>query len=174
MTDLLLLETERLKLYGWRRDQLDDLVRLHGDPVVARYLRADGQPWTRAQCATALDHWIDLFETRRLGKMRVVRKSDGVLVGRTGYGVHGPDATPEMGFSLYPQYWGKGYVTEAASALRDWIFRETDNTFFIGMADARNTASLAALRRIGMVDTHVEPDELGQPIQFLIFDKASA
>ena len=32
MSDLALIETERLVLGGWRQDQLDDLVRLHGDP----------------------------------------------------------------------------------------------------------------------------------------------
>ncbi len=46
MTDLDLLETDRLVLSGWRRDQIDDLVRLHGDPIVARYLTGHGEPWT--------------------------------------------------------------------------------------------------------------------------------
>ena len=47
MSALKLFETDRLILSGWRDDELDDLVRLHGDPLVARYLDADGQPWSR-------------------------------------------------------------------------------------------------------------------------------
>jgi RimJ/RimL family protein N-acetyltransferase len=170
MTDFLLLETERLRLYGWRIEQLDDLVRLHGDPETARYLALSGRPWTREECTTALMHWIDLFETRRLGKMRLERKSDGLLVGRCGFGVHGPEAVPEIGFSLFPQYRGQGYATEAATALRDWYFAETDSDHFIGMADVRNTASLATLARIGMKKTHVEPDGDRQ-VQFHIYTR---
>ncbi len=171
MTDLFLLETERLKLYGWRRDQLDDLVRLHGDPDTARYLNDKGEPWTREECETALEHWIALFESRRLGKMRLIRKSDGVLVGRCGFGVYGTDDVPEIGFSLYPEFRGQGYATEAASALRDWIFAETEWDHFLGMADTRNAPSLAALGRIGMRKTHVEPATRGLSRQFLIFTR---
>jgi RimJ/RimL family protein N-acetyltransferase len=157
MTDpLYLLETERLVLGGWRRDQLPDLVRLHGDPVVAKYLRPDGQPWPVADLEKELDHWIELFETRRLGKMRVTRKADGVLVGRCGYGLY--DDEPELGYSLYPQFWGNGYAFEAASAMRDWLMRETNAPRVLGAADTRNEASRKVLRRIGLREIHQEPE----------------
>lgn len=168
MTDLVLFETERLVLSGWRRDQIDDLVRLHGDPVVAQYLAHHGQPWSMEEMEGALDHWIELFETRRLGKMRVTRKSDGMLVGRCGYGIYGPTGEPEIGYSLFPEYWGQGYAFEAASGMRDWIFRETDAPHFIGMADVRNAASLKVLGRIGMERTVVAPNDHGQVCQFHI------
>jgi RimJ/RimL family protein N-acetyltransferase len=172
MSELDLIETERLVLSGWRRDQLDDLVRLHGDPDVSRYLSGTGSPWTREQCAMRLDHWIDLFETQRLGKLRVRRRADGVLVGRAGFGVHGRAGEPEIGFAMYPEYHGRGYATEAASALRDWIFRDTQWDHFIGFADVRNTPSLAVLNRIGMRPTH-EADFDGMPCRFHVLEKAA-
>ena len=159
MSELDLFETDRLVLSGWRRDQIGDLVRLHGDPVVAAYLKSHGQPWSMAEMEEALDEWIALFETRRLGKMRVTRKSDGVLVGRCGYGVYGPKAEPELGYSLYPEFWGHGYAFEAAVGMRDWLFEETDTPFFWGSADTRNEASLRILRGIGMQETHQEPED---------------
>ena len=131
MSDLDLLETERLVLSGWRADQVDDLYRLHGDPVVARYLTEHGQPWSKDEMDTAIAHWIALYERQKMGKLRVTRKADGVLVGRCGFGVYGPDETPEIGYSLFPEFWGNGYVFEAASALRDWYWRETDRDHFI-------------------------------------------
>ena len=172
MTDLRVLETERLVLSGWRRDQLPDLVRLHGDPVVAKYLSHHGQPWSMAEMEAALDQWIELFETRRLGKMRVTRKSDGVLVGRCGYGVE-PTGEPELGYSLYPEFWGNGYAFEAASGMRDWLFRETPIDLFIGTADVRNTASIKVLQRIGMTPTEVRPYLDGRPFQFHIMEKSA-
>jgi RimJ/RimL family protein N-acetyltransferase len=172
MNGLDLIETERLVLSGWRRDQLDDLLRLHGDPVVARYLAMGGRPWTQAEMSAALEHWIGLFESRRMGKLRVRRKTDGVLVGRAGFGVHGPDEVPEIGYALYPEHWGNGYALEAASALRNWIFAETAWTYFLGIADARNLASRRVLTGIGMVETHEEP-EGDRMLQFHILRKAA-
>jgi [ribosomal protein S5]-alanine N-acetyltransferase len=171
MTDLTLLETDRLILSGWRADQIDDLVRLHGDPVNARYLSDEGMPWSREKCEASLASWIELFETRRMGKMRLTRKDDGVLVGRSGFGIHPPTGEPEIGFALYPEHHGRGYATEAASALRDWLFAETEWDHFIGMADTRNAASLAALARIGMRKTHVEPATMGLSTQFHILTR---
>jgi ribosomal-protein-alanine N-acetyltransferase len=174
MSDLDLLETERLVLSGWRADQIEDLYRLHGDPLVARYLTADGEPWPKAQMDAALAHWIDLFKTQKMGKLRVTRKSDGVLVGRCGFGVYGAERVPEIGYSLYPEHWGNGYAFEAASALRDWYFRETDRPHFLGMADVRNQSSLKVLRKIGMSETHVDHNEDGHYVQFFIYNRPAA
>jgi RimJ/RimL family protein N-acetyltransferase len=172
MSELDLIETERLVLSGWRRDQLDDLVRLHGDPEISRYLGGGGTAWPREKCAVRLDEWIELFEQRKLGKLRVRRKADGVLLGRAGFGLHGPTGEPEIGYALFREHQGFGYATEAATALRDWIFRETDWPRFIGFADMRNTPSLAILRRIGMRETHQEDYE-GMTCQFLALERAA-
>lgn len=172
MTGLDLIETERLVLSGWRGDQLDDLLRLHGNPEISRYLGDDGAPWPRDKCATRLEEWIELFETQRLGKLRVRRKADNVLVGRAGFGIYGPSGEPEIGYAMYPEHQGFGYATEAASALRDWIFRETEWDHFIGFADVRNTPSLTVLKRIGMRETH-RVDFEGMECQFHLLEKAA-
>jgi RimJ/RimL family protein N-acetyltransferase len=171
MSGLDLFETERLVLSGWRADQLDDLVRLHGDPVVARYLSAHGQPWSRAEAAAALAGWIALFESRRLGKLRLRRKADGVLVGRAGFGLYGPTGEPELGYSLFREHWGQGYALEAAAGLRDWLFRETDMPLFLGIAHVDNHASLRILERIGMRRTHVAPMDTGLVCQFFTLER---
>jgi RimJ/RimL family protein N-acetyltransferase len=170
MSSLVLLETERLVLSGWSMDQVDDLVALHGTHNVARYLNTSGQPWSRAQAETAVAHWIELFETRRLGKMRLTRKADGAFVGRAGYGIYPPTDEPELGFALFEEHHGHGYATEAATALRDWIFRETDAPRFLGFADTRNAASLAVLGKIGMVRTGVDTIN-GQLCQFHVYER---
>jgi RimJ/RimL family protein N-acetyltransferase len=172
MSDLDLIETERLVLSGWRTDQVDDLVRLHGDPEISRYFTASGAPWTRAQCASGLDQWVELFASRRMGKLRVRRKSDGAFVGRAGYGLHGPTGEPEIGYALFREFQGQGYATEAALALRDWIFRETEWDHFIGFADIRNEPSLKVLRAIGMRETHVG-DFHGMTCRFHVLEKAA-
>lgn len=174
MSALDLLETERLVLSGWRADQAEDLYRLHSDPVVARYLTDHGRPWTKAEMDDALAGWIALFERQKMGKLRVTRKADGVLVGRCGFGVYGPDDTPEIGYSLYPEHWGHGYAFEAASALADWYWRETPRDHFIGLADVRNAKSLKVLRRLGGVYTHTGENDHGHLCEWFIFRRPSA
>ncbi len=168
MSGLDLFETERLVLSGWRADQVDDLVALHGTPEIARYLTVSGEPWTRAQAETAVAHWIDLFETRQLGKLRLTRKSDGAFIGRAGFGIYPPTGEPEIGYALFADYHGAGYAKEAAAGLRDWFFASGKGEHFIAMADIRNAPSLAVLARIGMEKTHVEVDHLGLTCQFHI------
>ena len=174
MSDLDLIETERLVMSGWRMDQLDDLVRLHGTEDIARYLSLSGQPWSREKAEAALVGWIELFETRRLGKLRLTRKSDGAFVGRAGYGIYPPTGEPEIGYALFAEHHGQGYATEAATALRDWIFRDTDAPHFIGFADTRNAPSLAVLRKIGMVPTRVEKEPNGLLCQFHVYERPAA
>lgn len=169
MSSLELFETERLILSGWRMDQLDDLIALHGNPNVARYLTVSGEPWTPEQARHALAGWIELFETRQLGKLRLTRKSDGQFIGRAGYGIYPPTGEPEIGYALFEQHHGMGYAKEAARGLRDWIFRETDAPHFIGFADTRNAPSLAVLKKIGMEETHIEVEPNGLICQFHIY-----
>ena len=166
MNDLDLIETERLVLSGWVIDQVDDLLRLHGNPDVSRYLKGDGSPWNRAECEARIALWRDNFASHRMGKLRVRRKSDGVLVGRAGFGLHGEQSEPEIGYAMFPEYHGNGYATEAASGLR----AETDWMYFLGFADVRNAPSLAVLTKIGMVRTHVGTVD-GQQTQFHIMHK---
>lgn len=107
---------------------------------------------------------LDLLETDRL-----------VLSGwRAGFGIYPPTGEHELGYALFTEHQGKGYATDAATGLRDWIIRETDVSHFIGFADTRNTGSLAVLRKIGMVPTRVETDNLGLTCQFHIYERPTA
>lgn len=166
-----LIETERLLLQSWEPDQLDDVIALHSDPVVAQYLTAAGTPWSAAYARDSLASWIELFNTRRLGKLRAVRKSDARFIGRAGFGIYPHTGEPELGYTFFREYWGQGYATEAAAGLRDWYFAHTDATHFIGLADIRNIASITVLKKIGMTPTHISEAEPGFTVQFLIMER---
>jgi ribosomal-protein-alanine N-acetyltransferase len=168
MSDLDLFETDRLVLSGWRMDQLDDLVALHGNPNVSRYLSVTGAPWTREHAEKSLAHWIALFDKHQFGKLRLRRKSDGTFIGRAGFGIYPPTGEPEIGYALREEFHGAGYAKEAAAGLRDWFFAQNKGEHFIGMADVRNEPSLAVLSKIGMEKTYVALDHLGITCQFHI------
>jgi len=164
------LETERLRLTNWQPEHLPELVRLHGDPEIARYFTAEGLPWSEERCRLRLERWASEFRDHRMGKLRVIRKEDGALLGRAGFGIHEPTGEPEIGYALFREHWGKGYATEAAAGLRDWIFRETPHDHFIGFAHEDNAASLAVLARIGMEPTRRQVI-FDMPCQFFIYNR---
>ncbi len=165
------LETERLRLTNWLPEHVDDLYALHSDPEITRYLTADGSPETREQAEWRINNWSKNFATHKLGKLRIVRKADGFLVGRAGFGIYPPTSEPELGYALFRKYWGNGYALEAATGLRDWIFEKTERDHFVGLAAIKNTASLNILEAIGMNTTEIKPDMDGAMCQFFILSR---
>jgi RimJ/RimL family protein N-acetyltransferase len=58
--------------------------------------------------------------------------------------------TGEIGYILHPEHGGRGYATEAARALLGLGFDGLGLHRVIARVDARNAASIAVLRRLGM------------------------
>ena len=160
-----LLETERLRLEHWTADAVEELLSLHGNADVQRYLDARGETWSREKAARRLGEWQTEWRELGLGKHRLVRRSDGVFVGRAGFSQFGD--TPEIGYSLARNWWGQGYATEIAQALSNWFFATRHEDRFVGFTHTGNLASIAVMRKIGMEPTHVA-EIAGMPHQFLI------
>ncbi len=88
-----------------------------------------------------------------------------------------PEADVEIGYQLAPEYWGQGYITEAARALARWAFQHSLVELFALVAPD-NARAAATARRIGMEwvgesdkyhGTHLEvyrlrPDDLACPV----------
>jgi RimJ/RimL family protein N-acetyltransferase len=58
--------------------------------------------------------------------------------------------TGEIGWSLHPEHQGRGYMSEAASAVLRLAFTEIGLHRVMAQLDARNDASAALCRRLGM------------------------
>lgn len=56
----------------------------------------------------------------------------------------------EIGYVLHPDHVGRGYATEAAAELLRLGFDELGLHRIVGLLDARNTASVRVLERLGM------------------------
>jgi RimJ/RimL family protein N-acetyltransferase len=59
-------------------------------------------------------------------------------------------ATAEIGWTLHPDFAAQGYMTEAASALLGVAFTTLGLHRVFAQLDARNDASVALCRRLGM------------------------
>ncbi|RAL24225.1 GNAT family N-acetyltransferase [Thermoflavimicrobium daqui] len=66
----------------------------------------------------------------------------------------------EIGFAILPEYWGKGYGSEAARLLLQFAFEELDAHKVVGMCNANNTRSAALMEHIGMRREAIFKEEL--------------
>lgn len=147
MTVPLTLSTARLQL---RLPKLTDAAAVFeyaSDPLVARYMDwpAAVEPADSLRATErALQKWASAEE---YGWRIVVPPSD-VPIGSIGCRVRGEMA--DFGFVLNRHYWGRGYATEAARAMLDWL-RSLDVIHgFHATCDVENVASMRVLEKLGL------------------------
>ena len=75
---------------------------------------------------------------------------DGVQIGAVCVYLDDKHESGEFGWILNKKYWGHGYATEAALALKDFAVREMKVKKLIAHCDARNTASARVMEKIGL------------------------
>jgi ribosomal-protein-alanine N-acetyltransferase len=151
MMSRMILETERLVLRPLSMDDLDVYAAIYADPEVTRYL-GRGLTMSRVETEAQLGRLIELEERHGFGLRSVVRKEDERLVGRCGLHKWLLDEVEEteVGWVLGREFWGRGYATEAATAVRDHALRELGHTRLIALIKHENTASQNVARKLGM------------------------
>jgi RimJ/RimL family protein N-acetyltransferase len=126
--------------------------------------------------ATTSQSWID--EIRWLAGMRlkqvtehpdhapwllraiVLADGDRPAIGHINF--HGPPdehGVPEVGYSLLPEFRGKGYAIEAVRGLFDWARAEHQVTRFRASVAPDNARSQNLIRKLGFVQVGEQWDE---------------
>ena len=119
------LETERLILRDFKRDDLDALAATLGDAEVVRHLT--GQPINREDSLRRLFMAVGQWPLIGMGMWAVEQKSDGRLVGQVGFFDMERDMVPslvglpEMGWIFDTSVHGQGIAREACEASLDWL-----------------------------------------------------
>ena len=145
-----ILHTRRLVLRPFALADAADVQRLAGADAVASttaniphpYEDGMAEAWISSQPAdladgTGIVYAITLAET-------------GELCGAVGLTLNPEHQRAEMGYWIGVPYWGQGYCTEAAAALRDLGFRALGLHRILAMHLARNPASGRVMQKIGM------------------------
>jgi RimJ/RimL family protein N-acetyltransferase len=149
MSDLQ-LETPRLCLRLMQSSDLDDLLKIFGDPnVMASF---GGATFNREQMEGWMQRNIEHQNRHGYGLFSVILKSGGVLIGECALAhmtVDGEQAT-ELGYDFRSEYWNQGYATEAATAVRDYAFNVLDLPRLISLIRVGNVASRRVSEKIGM------------------------
>jgi RimJ/RimL family protein N-acetyltransferase len=146
------VRTERLVLRPI--DPVGDLDAIHAYASredVCRYI-----PWT-PRTRDEVEAWlprraITTIESPGLGaSLAITLAATGELVGDTMIiWTSDEHRTGEIGYVVNPAYAGHGYATEAARAMLGMAFDRLGLRRVVARVDARNPASAAVLRKVGM------------------------
>mgnify|MGYP001044208204 FL=1 len=116
-----------------------------------------GGPFDEARAWGMFCHDIACWTLYGHGGLMIDVAATTECVGQVGIN-HGPlFPEKELGWLLYDGFEGQGYVTEAATALRDWAFAELQLPSLVSYFDPANVRSIAVAERLGAVRDEAAP-----------------
>ncbi|MFN2635432.1 MAG: GNAT family N-acetyltransferase [Gemmatimonadaceae bacterium] len=142
------LETERLILRNYRLTDFEDHYKLCADPNVMRYLLG-GKPMSRLEAWRHMAFLVGHWELLGYGYFAAEEKATGRFVGRIGY--TNPEGWPgfEVGWTIAPEYQGRGLATEGGKFLLEYAFKEMDRGHVISVIHPDNKASISVAEKLG-------------------------
>ena len=146
------IKTAQLEFRKYRDEDFNFLHSLLSDPEVVRFI-GNGQTRSR-EGALEFFYWIyrSYQENPELGLRVLIRKEDGMPIGHAGLVKQSIEGVEELeiGYWIAKDYWGQGYATEAAGALRDYGTGQLGKKRLISLIQPGNTASRKVAERTGM------------------------
>lgn len=148
----MLLSTERLILRRFTQDEFEDFYPLDQDPRVMEFLsECKPKPVSREQAKERFDKMIAYYdEYPGYGVFATCLKSDGSLIGWTALKDLDESIYTEIGYRYFFRFWGRGYATEAATALVDYGFEKLGLDRIVAVVHPDHVVSKAILRKIGL------------------------
>lgn len=144
------LETSRLRIRQFRDADLDTFLAYRNDPEVAKYQGWD-VPYPREK---ALE-FVAEMESKPLSvtgewlQMTIEELESGQAVGDVAFFIKKEEPQAYVGCTIARPYWQKGYGSEAARRLLEYLFDELDLHRVIAITDVENVASFRTLERLG-------------------------
>ncbi|MGB3877376.1 GNAT family N-acetyltransferase [Shinella zoogloeoides] len=141
-TDCPILLSPRLVMRAPHEDDIDALAHLANNANIANMVARMPHPYTVADAAD----FVRRTRAGAIGKCvyAITKADNGAFLGCCGIEPHEDGRTVELGYWLGEPYWNQGYVTEAAHALIDMVFRTRD----VEQIDARCRVMNIPSRRV--------------------------
>ena len=146
------LLADRIALRRFTPGDLTTFVTYRSDPDVARYQGWDA-PYPLAEGERMISSLLETHPDTagEWFQYAMVLRSTNELIGDCASGTDQQDPRlAEIGFTVRPEYQGRGYATEGTRALLGYLFLARGKHRVTGRCDPRNTASARVLERLGM------------------------
>jgi len=160
----IVLETDRMLLRRFAEADAGALAALYGDPRVMRFITLEPPSLAEVQAEILPEYLREYDELAEgLGSFAAMDKETGQMAGRfslkpaSSYGLTGGT---ELGYRLYPAFWGQGLATEGARALIRLAFEQLHLDRVVATMMADNTGSRRVMEKCGLrrVGTFYYPD----------------
>lgn len=144
------IETTRLIL---RRLKLADAEMMFcnwtSDDEVTRYLRWDSHK-TIDETKNMIQQWVEAYQDDSTYYWGIYLKY-GEMIGSIGITITSEyDLKGALGYKLGNRWWNQGYSSEAAKAVIDYMFRNTDIERIDAFSSIENLASAKVMEKAGM------------------------
>jgi RimJ/RimL family protein N-acetyltransferase len=144
--------TQRLILRNWEERDRELFYRINSDDEVLEFF-----PFrrSRAEADAKMEQFRSWIAEDGYGFAAAEIAATGQCIGFVGlFDTDNlpflPEGTIEIGWRLAPEFWGKGYVTEAAKAWLTFGFETLGVDEIVSFAVEGNRRSTAVMQRIGM------------------------
>lgn len=157
--DIPTISTERLLLRPHRLDDFEALQAMWADAQVVHHI--GGTPSTREQSWTRLLRYAGLWHHLGFGYLAIEEKQTGRFIGEAGFQEARRTITPsiegtlEAGWVLGAEAHGKGYATEALTALIGWAEERFADRPMTCIVAPDNAPSLRLAAKLGFRQTAV-------------------
>lgn len=142
-----------LALREFTPGDVEDIIRLDGDPAVMRFIGDGRVAGGRPDAVAAIARVLLRYEERPgTGAWHTTRLHDGAFVGWVSLKPCGESADIEVGYRLVPQAWGRGHATALARAALQHGFRVMALARIIAVTHPGNLASQRVLAKSGLRD----------------------
>jgi RimJ/RimL family protein N-acetyltransferase len=167
-------ETERLEFRLLKKSDFETWLPLFDNKDVARFLALDETKSKRELCEFWFEKVFNRYDNDLGGMNVLIEKSTGNFIGQCGLLVQEIDGEKglEVGYSILPNYWGKGYASEAAIKCKEFAFYHNFSDRIISVIHPDNIGSQKVAIRNGM-SLMKETEFHGMPAQIFEVGKNS-
>ena len=145
----MILETERLFLREMTMDDFDSMYAVLADPeIMQHYPYSFDEERVRSWIERNMKRYTD----DGFGLWAVCLKDTGEMIGDCGLTLQNIEGQmlPEIGYHIRRDQQRKGYAKEAAAAVRDWAFQNTEYPALYSYCKYTNVGSFKTAESIGM------------------------
>ncbi len=143
------IETMNLLLRTMQAEDLEDIALVWGSKKVMKY---SGGPSTKVNIGRSIEAYRRLYDEKGYSTYTVLLKESARIIGVCGFNPANHENEVELLYHFNPDFWGKGYATEAAAAcIKDLKERKADIKKVKAAVDPNNPGSGKVLSKIGMV-----------------------
>jgi [ribosomal protein S5]-alanine N-acetyltransferase len=165
-----MFQTARLLVRQFVTSDLDAFAELCADPRVMKYVD-DGTTLPRSEVERWIDVCQDKYAARGYGTSAVFEKSSKRFIGYCGV-VRAPgNDFDELIYVFHVDAWGKGYATEAARAMLEYVFKHSSLAQIYATVAPENQHSVHVAQKLGFRFEKEELEEDGLPTAYYVLER---